>query len=178
MICGSRIVGRIRLYCLPYEWLRRIDGNMDKPSLTFHHFGLAVSSPDRAFRFLQAMGYSEGSQAYDPLQRVNAAMRHHSVMPDVEVIWPGEAPSPIDIMIRGGKALIYHLCYASDDAHQAVADLRQAGLDVIQISPPTPAVLFGYLDVSFYNVLGLGLVEIIHGHPASAALKDRQPGLP
>ncbi len=136
---------------------------MDRPFLTFHHFGLAVRRPDRAFLCLKALGYSEGNAAYDPLQAVNVAMRHHPTMPDVEVIWPGENPSPIDNIVKGGKSLIYHLCYASDDAAQAIAYLRSMGLNPIEIGPPKPAILFGGLEVSFYNLLGLGTIEIIHG---------------
>ncbi len=57
--------------------------------LRFHHLGLAVPAPDPAFAFLEALGYGPGAQAFDPLQNVNLAMRHHAQMPDVEVIWPG-----------------------------------------------------------------------------------------
>ena len=55
-----------------------------------------MPAPDAAFRFLAGLGYTEGAQAFDPLQKVNLAMRHHAAMPDVEVIWPGDGPSPID----------------------------------------------------------------------------------
>lgn len=141
---------------------------MECPYLRFHHFGMAVSKPDKAFRYLEALGYAEGRQVYDPLQAVNLAMRHHPVMPDVEVIWPGNVPSPIDNIIKGGKSLIYHLCYESDDVEAALSHLRNAGLDVIEIAPPKPAVLFGGLHVSFYNILRVGMIEIIHGKPAAA----------
>lgn len=138
---------------------------METSLLRFHHFGLAVRRPDKAFAYLESLGYVEGSQVYDPLQAVNLAMRHHQVMPDVEVIWPGEAPSPIDNLVKSGKSLIYHLCYVTDRVEQALAGLRGAGLQVVEIAPPKPAVLFGGVPVSFHNVLGVGLIEIIHGEP-------------
>jgi len=131
----------------------------------FHHFGLAVSSPENAFRYLAALGYTEGAVEYDPLQQVNVAMRHHGTMPDVEVIWPGEGPSPIDRIIKGRDGVIYHLCYTTLDADLTIASLRQTGLQVHTVSEPRPAVLFGGLNVSFHIVAGVGLIELIHGQP-------------
>src|SRR5262245_39739202 len=141
--------------------------------LRFHHVGLAVRRPEKAFAFLATLGYREGVQVYDPLQSVNLAMRHHPAMPDVEVIWPGAAPSPVDNLIKGGKSLVYHLCYATEDAAQALADLQRAGHQVIEIAPPKPAILFGNLPVSFHNVLGFGVIEIIHGIPDAPVADDR-----
>jgi len=133
--------------------------------LLFHHLGLAVRRPQKAFAFLSALGYREGAEVYDPLQSVNLAMRHHPAMPDVEVIWPGSAPSPIDTLIKGGTSLTYHLCFATEDAAQALADLQSDGHRIIEIAAPKPAVLFGGIPVSFHNVLGFGMIEIIHGVP-------------
>jgi hypothetical protein len=131
----------------------------------FHHCGLAVRSPEHSFRYLAALGYTEGAVEYDPLQRVNVAMRHHAEMPDVEVIWPGDGPSPIDRFIKGQDSMIYHLCYTTADAAATIVSLERAGLQVCAVSEPRPAVLFGGLDVSFHLVEGIGLIELIHGEP-------------
>jgi hypothetical protein len=133
--------------------------------LRFHHFGLAVPAPEAAFRFLGALGYTPGAAAYDPRQNVNLAMRHHATMPDVEVIWPGEGPSPIEKMLRRGH-MIYHLCYVTRDADASVAAIEAAGLEVVPVSPATPAVLFGGVPVSFHAVGEVGLIELLHGEPA------------
>jgi hypothetical protein len=138
---------------------------MESGLLQFHHLGLAVQRPQKAFAFLASLGYRDGKQFFDPLQSVNLAMRHHPVMPDVEVIWPGAETSPIDNLIKGGKSLVYHLCFAAQDAEQALANLQAAGHQIVELAPPTPAVLFGNLPVSFHNVLGFGMIEIIHGLP-------------
>ena len=130
--------------------------------LHFHHFGLAVDSPERAFLYLKTLGYQEGHQAYDPLQRVNVAMRHHVQMPDVEVIWPGDEPSPIDKLIKRGDGRIYHLCYTVRDAAGALAAMEAAGLDLMTVSEPLPAILFGGESVSFHHIAGFGLIELIH----------------
>jgi hypothetical protein len=130
--------------------------------LTFHHFGLAVSAPEEAFLYLASLGYTEGNSVFDPLQRVNLAMRHHVLMPDVEVIWPGEGPSPIDNLVKRTGSMIYHLCYTCPDPDIALSTLEAAGLEVIPVSPPTPAILFGGRDVSFHHISGVGLIEMLY----------------
>ena len=139
---------------------------MNRYGLEFHHFGLAVKSPEAAFRYLDGLGYRAGSNCYDPLQKVNLAMRHHDRMPDVEVIWPGAAPSPIDSMLERSDSLIYHICYTSEDVEWSLAALEQAGLDALPLGIPQPALLFDGLEVSFHKIAGFGVVEIIAGTPA------------
>lgn len=132
--------------------------------LRFHHLGLAVPAPDRAFAFLETLGYGPGAHAFDPLQNVNLAMCHHPSMPDVEVIWPGDGPSPIDQMIKRGN-MIYHMCFETDDAAASLAAMESAGHGVLSLGEPKPARLFGGVPVSFHRVDGFGLIEFIHGTP-------------
>jgi len=129
--------------------------------LAFHHFGLAVASQEEAFRYLASLGYIAGNSAFDPIQRVNLAMRHHPSMPDVEVIWPGEGPSPIDKLIKRTGSMIYHLCYTCPNAKRALDALAASGIDIVPIGPPAPAVLFGGQTVSFHHISGFGLIEIL-----------------
>jgi hypothetical protein len=138
---------------------------MNRYGLEFHHFGLAVRSPEAAFRYLEDLGYSAGSACYDPLQKVNLAMRHHDRMPDVEVIWPGTEASPIDRMLKRNDSMIYHLCYTSADVERSVAALEEAGLEVLPLGLAQPALLFDDMEVSFYSITGVGIIEIIAGAP-------------
>jgi hypothetical protein len=138
---------------------------MNRYELEFHHYGLAVRSPEAAFRYLDDLGYRPGNACYDPLQKVNLAMRHHDSMPDVEVIWPGAEPSPIDHMLQRSDSMIYHLCYTSLDVERSVAALEQAGLEVLPLGPAQPALLFDGFEVSFYGISGVGIIEIIAGVP-------------
>jgi hypothetical protein len=131
-------------------------------SIKFHHFGLAVREPEEAFRYLLLLGYTVGREEYDPLQRVNVAMRHHVAMPDVEVIWPQEKPSPIDGILKGRDSMIYHLCYSTPDPQAALAEFERGGLQVLSVVEPRPAVLFDGAPVSFHMVSGIGLIELIH----------------
>ncbi|NEU97346.1 VOC family protein [Bradyrhizobium uaiense] len=130
-------------------------------SLAFHHFGLAVAAPEEAFRYLASLGYLAGNSAFDPVQRVNLAMRHHPVMPDVEVIWPDHGPSPIDKLIKRTGTMIYHLCYACPNAEQALDALAASGVEIVPVGVPAPAVLFGGQKVSFHHVSGFGLIELL-----------------
>jgi hypothetical protein len=138
-------------------------GVMENLGLKFHHFGLAVHAPAEAFAYLAALGYREGAMEFDALQRVNVAMRHHDEMPDVEVIWPGDGPSPIDRLIKGRDSLIYHLCYSTPDADASLAAMEAAGLQLHTVAQPCPAILFGGLAVSFHLIGGVGMIELIHG---------------
>ena len=140
---------------------------MNSYGLEFHHFGLAVRSPEAAFRYLGDLGYRAGSSCYDPLQKVNLAMRHHDQMPDVEVIWPGQEPSPIDRMLKKNDSMIYHLCYTSKNVAASLSALELAGLEVLPLSMAQPALLFDDLEVSFYSITGVGIIEIIAGMPES-----------
>lgn len=135
---------------------------MNQFGLEFHHFGLAVRDPEMSFKYLSALGYREGSTCFDAHQRVNLAMRHHATMPDVEVIWPGDGPSPIDKIIKQRGSMIYHLCYTSNDVGNSLAAIESAGLELLPISEPAAAPLFDGLEVSFYNITDFGVIEIIH----------------
>jgi hypothetical protein len=133
--------------------------------LNFHHFGLAVRNPHDAFHYLQSLGYTVSSTVHDPLQRVNLALCSHSEMPRVEVVWPGDDPSPIDALIKQHSGLVYHLCYTAESPERAVTAIEQAGLNIVAASIPKEAVLFGGREVSFFFVDNVGLIEIIRGHP-------------
>ena len=132
------------------------------PHLTFHHFGLAVRRPEAARKFVAALGYSPGAAVFDPAQNVHLQLCTHAAQPAVEIIWPGDTAGPVDQLVqRHASGIIYHLCYATDNLAAALAGLTAADLRPLCISPATPAPLFGGRPVSFYNVVGLGLIEIL-----------------
>ena len=128
----------------------------------FAHLGLAVPASPPAFRFLAALGYTVGRSVFDPVQSVNLAMCHHPVMPAVEVVWPGDGPSPVDRLVKRGSS-VYHLCYEVDDLEAAVASMEMAGFSVLPIAAPQPAVLFGGRRVWFLMVEEFGLIELLEG---------------
>jgi hypothetical protein len=128
--------------------------------LMFHHFGLAVRKPERATQFLMDLNYSIGQVTYDDLQNVNLIMCEHHQMPDVELIYPANTPGPLDNWLKEQSQVIYHLCYTCCDLIWTLEQLRE-NHRVITISPPKPAILFNYQQVSFYQIQGFGIIEII-----------------
>ena len=142
---------------------------MEHPLLKFHHFGLAVRRRQEGERFLLALGYQIGETVFDSFQNVRLAMCHHHSQPAVELISPGEGPGPIDTLLqRNAGGIVYHVCYETTNLTTALASLTEVGIKVICISPPQPAPLFHGLNVSFYNIIGLGLVEILESNAGSS----------
>jgi len=131
--------------------------------LRFHHLGLAVRDPTAALQFLTALGYTAAEAIEDPLQSVNLIMCRHAAMPDVEVVYSAEGSSPTDRFLKNQKdGLVYHMCYETDDLTATLAEFeRRDDIRLICMSPPKPAVLFGGRNVSFYMVVGVGLIEVI-----------------
>lgn len=130
--------------------------------LRFHHFGLAVRDPGPARVWLTGLGYEVGEAVFDPGQNVFLAMGQHPSQPAVELIWPAAAGGPIDTLVQQHQnGIVYHLCYETDDLPGALAQFKAGGMRVACISRPKPAPLFGGRPVSFYNVVGVGLIEIL-----------------
>jgi len=130
--------------------------------LVFHHLGLAVRRPQEAMTFLSALGYRMGETVLDPGQNVQLMMCTHETEPEVEIIWPSDTKGPIDnVTQHHPSGIVYHVCYVTGDLAAALAGLEEAGLRAVCISPPQPAPLFGGRKVSFYNVVGIGLMEIL-----------------
>jgi hypothetical protein len=136
--------------------------------LSFHHLGLAVRRPRDATQFLGGLGYQLAEPVFDPKQNVNLIMcTHAGSMPDVEIIYPAAGKSPVDALIAGRPdGIVYHMCYVTADLAATLAALDAAGVRTICKFPPTPAILFGGHNVSFYDIVGIGLCEIIEdpGH--------------
>jgi len=135
---------------------------MENPFLKFHHFGLAVRRPREAEIYLRHLGYRVGEFVFDPAQNVRLAMCVHDMQPAVEIVSPGQGSGPIDAFVqRHASGIVYHLCYETSDLPSALRVLEEAGLNAICISPPQPAPLFAGQKVSFYNIIGIGLIEVL-----------------
>jgi hypothetical protein len=138
------------------------DTVMLRSHLVFHHLGLAVRRPKDAVAFTSSLGYQIGETVFDREQNVNLIMCTHEIQPAVEIIWPANSKGPVHGLIdRHPTGVIYHVCYATDDLSAALAGLKKSGLDAVCVCPPKRAALFGGRKVSFYNVVGIGLVEIL-----------------
>jgi Glyoxalase/Bleomycin resistance protein/Dioxygenase superfamily len=138
------------------NWQENLSG------LRFHHLGLAVRRPGDASRFLGSLGYEIHEPVFDPQQNVNLVMCRHKAMPDVEIIYPATGKSPVDVLVnQRPEGIVYHICYVTGDLHATLQAMEESGVRALCVAPPVPAVLFGGCPVSFYNVVGMGLCEII-----------------
>ena len=132
------------------------------PNLSFHHLGLAVRQPQPAKAFVSVLGYFVGETVFDQEQNVFAILCTHNTEPAIEILWPGQTTGPLDAVInRRPSGIIYHICYETNNLSEALNDFEKNGNRVICISPPQPAPLFSNRQVSFYNIMGIGLVELL-----------------
>jgi hypothetical protein len=138
--------------------------DMSHLDFTFHHLGLAVRRPLDAKRFLGGLGYEMDEPVFDPEQNANLIMCRHAggTMPTVEIIYPGENKSPVDALVNlRPDGLVYHMCYVTPNLGTALQWMEENGVRAVCVVPATRAVLFNDNMVSFYNIVGVGLCEII-----------------
>jgi methylmalonyl-CoA/ethylmalonyl-CoA epimerase len=89
-------------------------------------------------------------------------MGSHETQPAVEIIYEGTEAGPIDkLMQRHAQGIVYHVCYVTENLRESLDGLEAAGLRAVCVSPPKPALLFEGRKVSFYNIVGIGLIEIL-----------------
>ncbi len=134
---------------------------MNDFGLKFHHLGLASKQEQRAISFLEGLGYVCGKKIYDKLQNVNLCLCEHDSMPTVEVVAPAHDSGPLESILAVAEASIYHICYETGDLDRSIELIRNQGQRVISVSYRKPAVLFKGRNVSFYQIRGLGLIELL-----------------
>jgi hypothetical protein len=133
----------------------------DTYGLKFHHLGLAVKQVENAVRMLKGLGYKIGPSVRDDLQNVNLALCTRPEAPAIEIIYATETPGPLAAILKLNTSLMYHTCYKSENLEESLAEMRNDQNMVRVISPPKPAVLFGGRLVSFYQIRGFGMIEIL-----------------
>ena len=135
--------------------------NLDHYGLKFHHFGMAVRNTDATVKVLQGLGYRCNEEVYDPLQEVNLIWCEHVSMPAVELVSPTGSPGPVDKILENSRESVYHMCFAAQSIEDSIAALKSDGVRIIPMVAAKPAVLFGNQPVGFYQMKGLGLIEIV-----------------
>ena len=133
----------------------------DSYGLKSHHFGLAVKQVENAMRMLKGLGYKIGPTLKDDLQNVNLALCTRPESPAIEIIYATETPGPLSAILKLNTSLIYHICYESENVEKSLAAMRIDQNLVREISPRKPAVLFEGRMVSFYQIRGFGMIEIL-----------------
>jgi methylmalonyl-CoA/ethylmalonyl-CoA epimerase len=133
---------------------------MNDFGLRFHHLGLASKQYIRTLRFLEDLGYVSGEMIYDELQNVNLWLCDHSAMPTVEVVTPTDSPGPLDSILTE-ETSFYHVCYETSNLNNSLELIKAKGHRIFCISHRKPAILFKGRNVSFYQIRGFGLVEML-----------------
>lgn len=136
-------------------------GTLASSAFVFHHHGLALQDDADALLVVQLLGYTVGTVVYDPVQDVRLRLCTHPAMPAIEIVMPGERPGPLDGVLRRHAQLIYHTCYEIADREAALAAFEEAGVRLIEVLAPVPAVLFDGRKVSFHTAMGFGLIELL-----------------
>jgi len=129
-------------------------------NIRFHHFGLAVTGFERAITFHKNLGYTIEDPIIDEIQNVRIIMCRSTKFPDVELITPINELSPVNNYLKKSSEIIYHVCYEVDSIKN---DLKYiiAGCKSYCVSKPKPAILFNNRNVTFYYIIGVGLIEVL-----------------
>ena len=128
--------------------------------MTFAHMGVAVAQLSAAIAdYEKLFGYALLSGPFDdPVQQVSVCFVGKPGEPQVELIAPLGAESPVRRLLASGGGA-YHFCYAVADIEQTIARVRSQGCLVI--SGPVPAVAFGGRRIAWFYTPARQLVEIV-----------------
>lgn len=142
---------------------------MSTTRLTFHHLGMAVLRPEKAHNSLRTLGYQIGKEVYDDEQKVYVQMCSSAAFPAIELVHSESDDGPIAVFTELQDETIYHICFETDSIDDTVNEWRAAGIRMIRIKAKTPAPLFERRNVAFYQVEGMGVVELLESQPAAAS---------
>jgi hypothetical protein len=136
---------------------------MNNLGLNFDHLGLAVQNPEEAMRFLVAQEYRELKRVYDDLQNVNLIYMEHRSLPNIELIYSSNnnKECPLVNLLKNCSSSLYHLCFRVDNVLEFLSKLKDQNIRYFTVSASKKAVLFDDKTVSFYNISGFGLIELI-----------------
>lgn len=127
----------------------------------FHHYGLAIESPEVTGKFLKTLNYELGQSVYDDNQKIFCSLNTHKTLPTIELLWAGTEKSPIDNILKNKGSSIYHLCYEVEDLDKLLEEFTANNIRFLCISQPKAAILFNDRKVCFYHIHGFGIVEYL-----------------
>jgi methylmalonyl-CoA/ethylmalonyl-CoA epimerase len=118
-------------------------------SATLEHIGLVVES-------IKAI-YPQAVIEEDPIQNVLIAFMEINGV-ETELLEPLSDESPVYKSLRDGKKIL-HLCFEVDSLEQSIKYSKQFSFH--QISPITPAAVFGGRKIVWVYHKVLGLFELL-----------------
>ncbi len=129
------------------------------PDFRFHHVGMAVFDIDKTAKGYIEAGYKKTDTVYDSVQNVNICFLNKEGMPQIELLAPADAKSPVTKTLEKNGVAPYHFCYSVSDIYDAVARLRKQ--KYIPITRPVEAVALDNHRICFLFNKDMGLIELI-----------------
>jgi methylmalonyl-CoA/ethylmalonyl-CoA epimerase len=131
------------------------------PSLRTHHIGVLVKDIGRALpRYVDHLGYEVRSAlVHDPIQNAYVqflALPGESAL--LELIAPDDPQSHLARMLKS-NAGINHICYATPNLDDTMAQLRDCGL--VTVRAPEPAVAFNGRRIAWLMNRDQLLIELV-----------------
>jgi methylmalonyl-CoA epimerase len=100
-----------------------------------HHVAIAVTSLAEARKSYEiALGLGASEPEFVPDQKVNVLVLYAGTQ-RIELVEPASADSPISKFLEKRGPGLHHLAWRVDDCARAIADLRAAGLKMIDERP-------------------------------------------
>ena len=103
-----------------------------------HHVAIAVTSVAEARSAYEALGLAASEPEFVPEQRVNVLMLRVDARAGsqrIELVEPASADSPISKFLEKRGPGLHHLAWKVDDCVRAIAQLKAAGLKMIDEAP-------------------------------------------
>lgn len=132
----------------------------DVIELALHHLGVLVRDIPIRSRDYEAMGYRmRSSVIHDPLQTAYVCFLSLPSQPGLlELVAPDGPESKLAQAAKMGGGL-HHLCYATFDLEQSIAELYDGG--ALIVSNPKPAVAFQNRRISWLINRDRLLIELL-----------------
>lgn len=133
------------------------------------HVAIAVKNLDAAIAFYRdVLGLELHEVEEVPGQKVKTAMFGHGVG-RIELICPTSSDTGVARFLEKRGEGLHHICIEVDDIDRALADLRQAGVPLIDQAPVPGA---GGARVAFVHPKGArGVLTELRQGPAKAGLR-------
>lgn len=106
--------------------------------LKLHHVGYVVSDLDAAAETYRSLGFSEGERHEIPEQKI-VAMTFRAGPGWMELIQTTDPEGPIAAYMAKRGEGVHHVAYQVDDIEAKLAELKTAGVQLIDETPRTGA---------------------------------------
>lgn len=107
---------------------------MVEEGLRLHHVGYVVSDIDAAAASYRALGFAEGERHEIPEQKI-VAMTFRAGHGWMELIQPTDPEGPIAAFMAKRGEGVHHVAYEVDDIAAKLAELKAAGVQLIDEVP-------------------------------------------